>query len=106
MVHRWVTISNILADSGADISVLPHHLGAYLVGDVRQGTPQTIRGIVPGAQTHIYIHHVWCRWDEQRFRMPVAIAEHDDVPLIFGRTGALDRFVVTFYRGRETRLKP
>lgn len=53
----------------------------------------------------MYVHHVWCRLYRHRFQMPVAIAETNDAPLIFGRVGALERFTATFLKDRETRLQ-
>lgn len=103
--RRWVTITNLLADTGADISVFPQHLGTYLVGNLHRGTSHPIKGVVPGAEATVYVHHVLCRLNGHQFRMPVAIAETNDVPLIFGRVQGLDRFLATFANGRSLQLR-
>jgi hypothetical protein len=37
LLERWVLLENLLADTGADISVLPRPLGELLLDDVTTG---------------------------------------------------------------------
>ncbi|MDP3723285.1 MAG: hypothetical protein Q8R91_07305 [Candidatus Omnitrophota bacterium] len=101
---RWFTIANLLADTGADLSILPRAVGELLLGDIRHGQPLTIRGIVPRAVLHSYLHRLQCRFNGRTFWLITAIAESEDVTAIVGRVGGLDRLIATFVKGREVRL--
>ena len=41
----WVSVEDVLADTGADISVLPEGLGVLMVGDYRRGDRVKITGL-------------------------------------------------------------
>jgi hypothetical protein len=58
---EWIKIENALADTGADISVLPRDVGDLLIEDVTKGKPYEIRGIVPYAKLIVYIHQLKLR---------------------------------------------
>jgi len=102
LLDRWVPLENLLADTGADISVLPRPLGELLVGDVTTGRYFPLSGINPVAVVPAFIHVVQVRLGDVEFEMPVAIADSLLVPPVLGRTDALDRFVVRFVVGAET----
>lgn len=100
----WLLVLEVLADTGADISILPRTIGESLVKDMRKGEYLEIRGITPGAYTEVFIHHLSCKIGEIKFTAPFALADSDDVPPILGRAKGLDLFEATFYKGKETRL--
>lgn len=100
----WLLLAEVLADTGADISILPRTIGESLVRDIKKGKYLEIRGITPGAYAEVFIHHLACKINGVKFKAPFAIADSDDVPPILGRVKGLDLFAATFYRGKETRL--
>lgn len=100
----WLFLADVLADTGADISILPRAIGESLIKDIKGGKYLEIRGITPGAYTEVFIHNLTCRIGEVKFRAPFAIADSDDVPPILGRTKGLDLFEAIFYKGKETKL--
>jgi hypothetical protein len=52
---EWIKIENALADTGADISILPRDIGDLLIEDVTKGKPYEVKGIVPYAKLIVYI---------------------------------------------------
>ena len=97
-------MTDLLADTGADLSILPRAIGELLLGDIRRGQALTIRGIVPGALLKAYLHRLSCKFNGRPFRLLVAIAESEDVTAVLGRVGGLDRLIATFRKGREVHL--
>lgn len=102
---KWVLISEILADTGADISILPKSLGESIIGDITTGRYLEIRGITPLAFLGVFIHTLKCQIGNSRFKATFAIANSDDVPPILGRAKGLDLFEATFNRGKEISLE-
>ena len=100
----WLFLAEVLADTGADISILPRTIGESLVNDIKKGRYLEIRGITPGAYTEVFIHNLTCKIGEVKFNTPFAIADSDDVPPILGRVKGLDIFEAIFYKGKETRI--
>lgn len=101
---EWIKIENALADTGADISVLPRDVGDLLIEDVTKGKPYEIRGIVPYAKLIVYIHQLKLRLNGKEFELPVAISDSNDVPPILGRVKGLDLFDANFLKGEEVKL--
>ena len=102
LLGQWVLLENLLADTGADISVLPRPLGELLVDDITTGRYSPLSGLHPGAVLPAFIHTVQVRLGDEEFEMPIAIADSLLVPPLLGRRDALDRFVVRFVVGEET----
>ena len=102
LLEQWVLLENLLADTGADISVLPRPLGELLIGDITVGRYSPLSGINPSAVLPAFIHIVQVRLGDAEFEMPVAIADSSLIPPVLGRRDALDRFVVRFVVGEET----
>ena len=94
---EWIKIENALADTGADISVLPRDVGDLLIEDVT-------RGIVPYAKLIVYIHQLKFRLNGKEFELPVAISDSNDVPPILGRVNGLDLFDANFLKGEKVKL--
>jgi len=99
---RWFQLPEILADSGADISILPRYMGEILVEDFTTGKKGDIRGIVPHSKLIIFVHKLQFRIDGKEFNLPVGIADCDDVPPILGRVDGLDIFRCVFDKGKKT----
>jgi len=102
LLEQWVLLENLLADTGADISVLPRPLGELLIDDITTGRYSPLSGLNPAAVLPAFIHIVQVRLGDEEFKMPVAIADSSLVPPVLGRRDALDRFVVRFVVGEET----
>ncbi len=96
---RWISIPEVLADTGADISILPKYIGEILIEDFTIGKRDEIRGIVPHAEIIIFIHTLRFKVDDKIFELPVAIADSDNIPPILGRIKGLDIFKCIFENG-------
>lgn len=101
---RWVWLDEVLVDTGADFCVLPRFLGNILVKDITKGRYVEIKGVVPGVKLIAYLHTQRIKLGELEFIAPVAIADSDDVPAIFGRIKSLDLFDADFLKGKIVKL--
>ena len=103
---RWVRLEQVLADTGADLSVAPSLLGQLLVTNVQHGAPIHLGGRAEmGMPVNAFVHQVLARIGDLQFEMPLAIALSPTVPIILGRYNALDRFTVHFDKGNELVLE-
>ena len=102
---KWYGISDVLADTGADISILPRNLGESLIADITKGKIQEVKGIVPFSKLTVYIHNLRLRINSKEFELPVAIADSDDVLPILGRVKGLDLFNVNFNKGKKVAIE-
>ena len=100
----WFNLRDVLADTGADISILPRDIGELLVGDITTGKTIELRGIVPYAKLIVFIHNISFRLNGKEFIAPTAISESNDVLPILGRVKGLDIFQAVFDKGRKTSL--
>ena len=103
--QKWFEITDILADSGADISLLPRDIGEALLDDITKGKLTEIKGVIPYAKLTVYIHTLRFRIDSKEFDLPVAIADSNDVLPILGRFKGLDLFNVNFNKGKTVLLE-
>ena len=92
----WLPLYKVLADTGADISILPRYIGKLVVADILEGRRINIRGVVPHSKIVCYIHALKLRVGSKEFTLPVAIAESDNVPIVLGRVKGLDIFKCIF----------
>ena len=95
-LHRWVLFKEVLADTGADICLLPRFMGSLLLDDITNGNYKKIRGVVPNTFLNGFIHNLKIRVSDKDFIAPVFIADSEDVTPIFGRVKALDLFKACF----------
>jgi len=100
VTNDWLVLQNILADTGADISMLPRSLGEALVLDITRAKKVQIKGVVPEARVNVYIHTLKFKLNSKQFNLPVAIADSDNVPPIFGRVKGLNLFSANFKKGK------
>lgn len=101
---EWLEIKEVLADTGADISILPRNMASLIIKDIEDGKTEEIKGIVPYSNLIVFIHDLTFRISGKVFTLPVAVADSDDVPPILGRAKGLDVFVSVF-DGKVTRLE-
>lgn len=102
---EWIKIKNVLADTGADISILPKNTGELILTDFTKGNIQEVKGVVPYAKVAVYIHNLKFRINSKEFELPVAIADSDDVLPILGRVKGIDLFDVTFNKGMKVDIE-
>jgi len=95
-LNKWVSFKRVLADTGADICLLPRFMGNLLVEDATAGIYKRIRGIVPNTFLSGFIHNLKIRMADKEFTAPIFIADSEDVTPILGRAGALDLFKACF----------
>jgi hypothetical protein len=96
----WITIDDVLADTGADLSVLPKSLGVLVVGDIRKGKKYRITGLA-GYSKYIYFHRLTTRIGHKKVKAAFAIAATDDIPPTLGRIDALDKMNIEYQKGRR-----
>src|SRR3989344_4605297 len=96
----WYGLDEVLADTGADITLIPKHVGEVLVGDISLGRKAHIKGVTPFEMT-VYIHDLKIRIAGKEVETKVAIADSDEAPAVLGRFEALDKFDAGFVRGKE-----
>ncbi len=97
----WINVENVLADTGADISILPRSLGILIVGDYKNGNKYRITGLTPKNITSMYVHKLSIRLANKKVLTQFAISTSDDVPPTLGRVGGLDRFDIRYEKGEK-----
>ena len=103
---EWIEIQDLLADTGADLTLLPSHLGELLLPDIRNGRSGVVRGVVPGRGLRIYLHRLTLRIASRSFRAMVGIADSTAVPALLGRHQALNRVTAVYRKGKTLVLEP
>jgi len=98
--NEWVEIQDVLADTGADLTILPSHLGELVFPDIRDAKMGLVRGVVPGRGLRIYVHRISFKIGSRSFRGTVGIANSVAVPALLGRHQALDQFSAVYRKGR------
>jgi len=101
----WIPIYDTLADTGADITLIPRYLGEMIVEDITTGKYIEIKGIVPNAVLTGFIHTLKLKVFHKEFETKVVIADSDDARPIFGRFNGLDFFEATFNKGKHITIK-
>lgn len=99
--NDWEVIDNVLADTGADLTLIPRYFGEGLVEDITKGNYVEIKGVVPTSVLIAFVHTFKIKTANKEFEAKVAIADSNDVPPIFGRRNALDLFNIEFQKGKE-----
>jgi len=92
----WLEIKEVLADTGADISIFPRNIAELAIENIEDGKTLEVKGIVPYSKLIVFIHELAFRINGKIFGLPVAVADSDDVPPILGRVKGLDIFSCTF----------
>jgi len=100
VLSQWISIDDVLADTGADLSLLPKSLGILLVGNIRQGKRFRITGLVSTSIRYFYLHAIKVKLGTREFDSVFAIAARDDIPPTLGRIGGLDRMNIEYKKGR------
>jgi len=103
---KWLSIDKVLADTGADISVIPLPFGQILISEVELGQPIQLGGILSSnLMANAFVHRIKAKINSHEFEVPVAVSMSSKIPPIFGRQEALDQFLVSFVQGRELVLE-
>lgn len=103
-LQKWLAFKGVLADTGADICLLPRFMGILLVDDITTGIYKRIRGVAPNTFLNGFIHDLKIKIADKEFTAPIFIADSEDVTPIFGRVRALDIFKVCF-DGNSTNIE-
>ena len=102
---EWINVKDVLADSGADISIIPRNTGELILTDITKGKMYEVKGVVPFARLVVYIHNLKFRINSKEFELPVAVADSNDVMPILGRTKGLDLFNANFEKGKTVTIE-
>lgn len=100
VLSQWIAVDDVLADTGADLSLLPRSLGVLLVGNIRRGKRFRITGLVSNSVRYFYLHPIKVKLGAKKFNAAFAIAAGDDIPPTLGRISALDRMNIEYKKGR------
>ncbi|MBI2173486.1 MAG: retroviral-like aspartic protease [Candidatus Aenigmarchaeota archaeon] len=100
----WYGLDEVLADTGADITLIPKYVGEEILHDIKSGEKTFVKGIGPGELT-VYIHTLTIRVANKEFKTKAAIADSDEAPAVLGRFEAIDVFNAKFTKGKELILE-
>src|SRR3989338_906406 len=98
----WIPVYDALADTGADLTLLPRYLGEMIVDDITTGKYVEIKGIAASAAVVGFIHKVRLEVFHKKIDARLVIADTDDVRPVLGRVDGLDLFSITFDKGKYT----
>jgi hypothetical protein len=98
---QWITIDDVLADTGADISILPKSLGILLVGQIRQGKKYRMTGLMANSVRYFYLHQIKTKLGNKKLDAVFAVALRDDIPPTLGRIKGLDKMNIEYKKGRQ-----
>jgi len=101
VLSQWIAIDDVMADTGADLSLLPKSLGMLLVGNIRSGKRYKMTGLIADSPRYFYLHTIKVKLGLKKFDALFAIAAGDDVPPTLGRISALDRISVEYKNGQH-----
>ncbi|MBI1935664.1 hypothetical protein HYS31_04440 [Candidatus Woesearchaeota archaeon] len=99
--NMWVPVYDALADTGADLTLLPRYLGEMVVDDITKGDYIKIKGIAASTVITGFIHKVRLEVFHKEINASLIIADTDDVRPVLGRLDGLDLFSVTFDKGKH-----
>ena len=92
-----------LLDSGADISAIPMEMAEILGLDLngKKNPAFGVGGEVDAIDTEIEVN-IKKGHEDYKFKMPVKVILEDyDLPVLLGRAGFFDKFVITFNQDQE-----
>ena len=97
--NTWIPVYDTLADTGADITLLPRYLGEMIVDDITTGKYAEIKGVAPNAVLAGFIHNAKIEVFRREINTKIIIGDSDDVRPVLGRLNGLDLFDITFSKG-------
>ena len=92
-----------LVDSGADISVIPRSIAELLGLNLKEKMEEAsgIGGIVPAIQSRVNLE-INKGHEHYSFEIPIKVIMNDtDFPILLGRAGFFEKFVITFHQAEE-----
>ena len=98
---KWDFIA--LVDSGADISAIPKSVAELLGLDLSGKTEEAagIGGVVPAIQTNISLE-IQKGHEQYSIQLPLKVIISDyEFPVLLGRAGFFDKFIITFDQRNE-----
>ena len=99
--NMWIPVYDTLADTGADVTLLPRYLGEMIVDDITTGKYAEIKGVAPNAVLAGFIHDAKIEIFHKEINTKVIIGDSDDVRPVLGRFNGLDLFDITFSKGEH-----
>lgn len=84
---------NFLFDTGADITSLPASATEKLGIDLDKCPEKPMSGF-EGTTIMVYKSEIKIKFNKKTFEIPCVFNPNDDVPILLGRAGILDRFSV------------
>jgi predicted aspartyl protease len=103
--NLWIPVYDTLADTGADISIIPRYLGEMIVNDITTGKRVEIKGIVPNSRLIAYIHELEIEVVGIKTKLPIAISDSSETNAILGRVKGLNLFNIEFQKGKSVFFK-
>ena len=100
----WLSVIDILVDTGADFTIVSWSHGLLLTEHPDEGEELFIEGIASEAHIPTYLHSFRMRFCGFDIIAPVLVSASDNVRPVLGRHGALDRFIAEFHMGEELRI--
>ena len=86
-----------LLDSGADVSVIPKGIAEIIGLDLtgKKSYADGIGGRVEAIDSKLYLH-IKKGHEDYNFQMPIKVILEDTIPIILGREGFFNKFVISF----------
>lgn len=98
----WIEY-NLLADTGADYTLLPYHIAFELGVDVEKDCQQLFTSGVGGTERVYFVKkNLTIRIGEIEKAITVGFLEREDIPFLLGRESCLNEFDVRFFRFTTT----
>jgi hypothetical protein len=97
--------TEMIVDSGADISIIPFELGSYLGLQIEKNEDVKSLGGIAGGIPVVY-RHIKMEIDELVISAKIAWSLIEDVPAILGRLNIFDEFDIEFkQKAKKTAFK-
>lgn len=84
-----------LFDTGADVTSLPASAAEKLGIDLDHCPKEPMSGY-EGTEVFVYRSQITLQFNKQTYQVPCVFHPNEDVPLLLGRAGILDRFTIIF----------
>ncbi len=72
---EWYVVTDVLVDTGADLSLMPSFVGKRAVRAITDGRRSEINGVVPGTRLTVYIHNLKLRLNGHEIEVDNAFFE-------------------------------
>ncbi len=86
---------SFLFDTGADITSLPASAAEKLGIDLDKCPKEPMTGY-EGTTISVYKSQIKIRFNKKSFTIPCVFHPNEEVPILLGRAGILDKFIIVF----------